>query len=100
MSRDGDLGDPEYYNYTRMRVLMPIYTVKIPITGYSYVTVDADCREAAIDAALEVIDRDQIDEWETPHRLNHGSVRYCLSKQERVEVEEEGEERDGAFPGE
>ena len=74
---------------------MAIFTVRIPIAGFSYVTVDADCREAAIDTALEVIDQDQIEEWETPHRLNHSNVRYHLSTEGRVEVEQEGEETAG-----
>ncbi len=55
---------------------MPRYGVRLPVSGYVYVEVEADDEEAAIEAAFMSDDvvRDNIEEWETHQQIVRGNV--------------------------
>lgn len=65
------------------------FTVTLPIAGHAYVTVEADNEDAAIEAALEKVTIDDIDEWEALPRFHEGNVCYCPSPWEATAEEEE-----------
>lgn len=58
---------------------MPTYNVTLPIAGHAFVEVEADSEEAAIEAALDAVTRDDIEEWEALREFNRGNVCNCPS---------------------
>lgn len=56
---------------------MAIYNVTIPIAGHAFLRIEAESKEAAINAALEQVTRDNIEEWEPLEQFTQGNVCYC-----------------------
>lgn len=56
---------------------MKIYEVTVPIAGHAILEVEAENEEAAIEQALERVERDDIEEWEALRQFHRGNVCYC-----------------------
>jgi hypothetical protein len=57
---------------------MATYGVTLPITGNAYVEVEADSEDDAINAALEVVELKDLQDWEALKRVNMGNVCYAM----------------------
>lgn len=56
---------------------MPTYSVRVPITGYAVVEVEADDEDAAIEAAVQKdLEMQDIEEWEHHQYVVRGNVFY------------------------
>lgn len=55
---------------------MKTYAVSVPIAGVAYVEVEAESAEAAIDAALGLVTKDDIEEWNPLRHMTKGNVNY------------------------
>lgn len=66
---------------------MKQFTVRIPITGYVEVSVDADDIDAAIDKAFDVATIDNIEEWDLHRTVTEGNV--CHAMLNEVEIYED-----------
>lgn len=53
------------------------YTVTIPIAGHAVVEVEADSKQEAIEAAIENVTIDDIEDWEAIEQFHQGNVCYC-----------------------
>lgn len=56
---------------------MATWTVRLPITGYAVLDVEADDEATAIDAALDKVTIEDIDSWEAVERIIEGNVLYA-----------------------
>ena len=69
---------------------MPRYSVTFPIVGTATISVEADNRDDAIEAAFSSdVDKDNIDEWEILRKACRGNV--CSLPTHGVDVWEEPE---------
>ena len=66
---------------------MKQFTVRIPITGYVEVSVDADDIDAAIDKAFDVATIDNIEEWDLHRTVTEGNV--CHAMLNKIEIYED-----------
>lgn len=66
---------------------MKQFTVRIPITGYVEVSVDADDIDAAIDKAFDVATIDNIEEWDLHRTVTEGNVCHVMLNE--VEIYED-----------
>lgn len=64
-----------------------LFTVTIPIAGHAYVDVKAESEKEAIEKAFNMVNRDDIEEWEALEQFNSGHICHCPSPRE-VEVVE------------
>lgn len=73
---------------------MKTYDVTLPISGYAIVQVEAENKEAAIDAAMDAVEMDDIEEWETHRHIVQGNVFYgkCNDVEVELAIGEEDEE--------
>ena len=53
---------------------MTKYEVTLPIAGVAYLTVEAESEDEAIQKAMEIVQMDDIAEWEALHKIASGSV--------------------------
>jgi hypothetical protein len=53
---------------------MPIYNVTLPIAGHAFAEVEADDEDAAIEAAFEVVTRNDIEEWGAAVAFNRAAA--------------------------
>lgn len=54
------------------------YGVTVPIVGKAYIEVDAASEEDAIDAALEAVTIEHLEEWESHRVVVQGNVFYGM----------------------
>lgn len=50
------------------------WSVALPITGIAYVEVEAEDEEAAIEEAMNIVDRQHLEEWESHKQICRGNV--------------------------
>lgn len=66
---------------------MKEFTIKIPMTGYVELILEAEDEDSAIDKAFEVATLDNVEEWELHHKVTQGNVCYAILHE--IEVYEE-----------
>jgi|GEM_PF-2778393 len=66
---------------------MKTFEVAIPIAGHAFKTVRAESEEAAISAAFDEVEHNDIYEWEPLERFTQGNVCYCPQPWEVEAVE-------------
>lgn len=66
---------------------MAKFNVTIPIAGHAFLEVEAESQEEAIQAAMEQVTLDHVEEWEPLEHFTRGNVCYCPSPWE-IEAEE------------
>lgn len=57
---------------------MKEFTVRIPMTGYVDVTVEAEDMDAAIDKALDMATLDDLVEWSLHRTITEGNISHAL----------------------
>lgn len=57
---------------------MKTYEVKLPITGWALVEVEAESEADAIKAAFDEVTLKHVEEWEAVERIVAGNVVYAL----------------------
>ncbi len=56
---------------------MKTWEVTVPIAGHAYITIEADSEEEAISKALDEVNLDNVESWESVRQFNEGNVCYC-----------------------
>jgi hypothetical protein len=65
------------------------WEVILPIAGTAYVTVQAESEEAAIEEAMNVVTRDEIEEWDALHQIVKGNVCYAPTREASAQCVDE-----------
>lgn len=74
---------------------MPIFHVTVPIAGHASLTVEAENEKDAIDAAMDQVTKNDIEEWEALPMFHQGNVCYCPSPWEaEAELEDDQDDED------
>lgn len=67
---------------------MKTYNVTLPIGGHAFLTVEANSEEEAIDAAMNEVTLQHLEDWEVLTQVNRGNVCYFPSPWQAEAIEE------------
>lgn len=63
---------------------MKEFTIKIPLTGYVEIIVDAEDEDSAIDKAFDMATLENVEEWDLHRKVTSGNV--CHAVLNEIEV--------------
>jgi len=69
---------------------MKTYLVTVPVAGHATIEVEAESEDQAIEKAIDEVNIDHLESWESLRQFNTGNVCYCPQPWE-AEAEEQEE---------
>lgn len=60
---------------------MKTWEVTLPIVGTAFATVTAETESEAIEAAMDVVRQENIEEWQAVHYVVRGNVCYAPTRE-------------------
>lgn len=74
---------------------MKRYSVILPIAGYACLEVEAESEKEALDAAMDAVTTDDIEEWEALEQIVEGNVFHGNQNKFEIELIEDCEGDNG-----